>query len=247
MRSLQLREDLEKLLEDMPEEEDWYYGGAVRLEGRALLQKGATLEEDRKTLETEAAVKIHKISADRDEHVKEREEELEREKLAFHSRLAQQNDRIDLDIELRRAELEQTKVVKKKEFQLAERAAAEEFGAAPTDLIQDHRNQLLDIDDQIISEKLRMENYRDSEAAEARTMFDRSQMIKRTEMERRKAIAGENIARIREDVATKVKDAETDWQGDANRWLTLAKRKVAVKKREDEEAREGKRKRKGGV
>lgn len=216
------------------------------MEGRALLNKGQALEEDRRTLETEAAVKIHKIEADRDEHTREREEELEREKKTFEARIAQQSDRINLDIELRRAELEQTKVMRKKEFQQVEKAAQEELGAAPTELMQSHRNQLIEIDDLIISEKFRMEKYRDDEEAEARTMFARSQLIKRTEMERRKAMAGENIARIREEVAGRVKSAEAEWQGGAARWLTMAKRKVQVKKKEDEDAREGKRKRKGG-
>ena len=43
-------------------------------------------------------------------------------------------------------------------------------------------------------------------------MFDRAEAIKMAEMERRKAMASENIARIRMEVAQKVRAAEAEWQ-----------------------------------
>jgi hypothetical protein len=245
LRSVTLREDLDKILEQMPEEEDWYYSGAVRLEGRDLLKKGQQLEDDRKVLETEAAVKIHKIEQDRDELIATRESELARERRAFEAKVAQQGDRIMLDIEVRRAELEKTKEIKRKEFQAIEKAAQAELGAAPTEMIQNHLNQLIDIDDMITSEKDRLLNFRSSEENEARIMFERAQLIKKAEVERRRALASENIARIREELAARVKLAESQWQAKASKWLVMAKRKVEVKKREDEEARAGKRKRGG--
>jgi type I restriction-modification system DNA methylase subunit len=112
-------------------------------------------------------------------------------------------------------------------------------------MIQNHRNQLIDIDDMITSEKDRLLNFRSSEENEARIMFERAQLIKKAEVERRRALASENIARIREELAARVKLAESQWQAKASKWLVMAKRKVEVKKREDEEARAGKRKRGG--
>lgn len=245
MRSETFRADLDTLLTMMPEEDDWFFGAAMRLEGRDLLKRGSDLEDDRRTLEAEAAVKIHKIETDAANHVIERTDELERERKLFATKLAQQNDRISLDIEVRRAELEKLKETRKKEFQAEERKAREELGAAPTDMIQDHRNQLLAIDELMNSEQTNTEKYRGEEEKQARVMFDRAELIKRSEMERRKAVAGENIARIRQEVAVKVKAAESEWQGLAAKWLSVARRKVQVKKKEDEDAKAGKRKRKG--
>jgi hypothetical protein len=65
-------------------------------------------------------------------------------------------------------------------------------------------------------------------------------------MERRRAMASENVSRIRQEVAGKVRASEAEWQGRTGKWLAQARRKVLVKKKEDEEARGGKRKRKGG-
>lgn len=77
-------------------------------------------------------------------------------------------------------------------------------------------------------------------------MFDRAEKIKIAEMERRKAMASENIARIRQEVAQKVRASEAAWQVTAAKWLSVARRKVQVKAKEDEDARAGRRKRKGG-
>ena len=74
-------------------------------------------------------------------------------------------------------------------------------------------------------------------------MFDRAEQTKLGEVERRKTAAGDNIARIREDVAVKVRAAEYEWQTRASKWLVMAKRKVAVKKKEDEDAKAGKKNR----
>ena len=113
-------------------------------------------------------------------------------------------------------------------------------------MTQSHRNQLIAIDDLMISERSRLETYRDDETSEATIMFERSQAVKRAETERRKAAAGDNVARIRLDVSKKVKSFEFEWQGHAAKWLQVAKRKVAVKKKDDDDARMGKKKKKGG-
>jgi len=245
-RSQTLREELEATLAQMPEEDDWYFSAAVRLEGRDLMKRGNDLEEDRKTLEAEASVKIYKINNDLAEYLEEREAEKARERKVFEAKLAQQNDRINLDMDLRDEELLKTKEAKKKEFSEIEKKAREEQGAAPTEMIQAHRQVLLSIDELMASERRNTEAYRSDEERQARIMFDRAEAIKLGDIERRKAVAHENCARIRLEVATRAKAAEAEWQQRTNRWLVVGRRKVLVKKKEDEDAKAGKKKRKGG-
>jgi len=47
-RSEQLKTDLADLLTKMPEEDDWYFGAAMRMEGQELLRLAIDLQEDRK-------------------------------------------------------------------------------------------------------------------------------------------------------------------------------------------------------
>jgi hypothetical protein len=82
----------------MPPSDDWFYG-SLRLEGADLSKRANSLGDDRKTLEAEAAVKIYKIQNDLNNHVKEREDELNRENKLFQAKVSQQIDRINWDIE----------------------------------------------------------------------------------------------------------------------------------------------------
>merc|ERR1712023_270106 len=95
-----------------------------------------------------------------------------------NGKIAQQIDRINLDVELRQEELEKHKEEKKAEFKAIEKKAREELGAAPTEMTQSHRNQLIAIDELMISERTRLEKYRDEETGEAQVMFERSQAKK---------------------------------------------------------------------
>jgi hypothetical protein len=212
-RSETLRVDLDNTLSNMPEEDDWYFGASLRLEGKDLDKRGKNMDDDRKTLEAEAAVKIYKIENDLVQHLKEREDELVRERRLFDSKLVQQGDRITLDIDLRLEELTKLRETKMKEFKQVEKKAAEEQGAAPTEMKQNHRNQILAIEELMSTERERMEKFRESEAEEAEIMFSRAEKIKRGEMERRKAIAGDNVARIRLEVSRKIRNRELEWQG----------------------------------
>ncbi len=52
-------------------------------------------------------------------------------------------------------------------------------------MIQDHRNQLIAIDELVVSKQTNTLKYREDEEAQAKIMFTRAENIKRAEMERR--------------------------------------------------------------
>lgn len=244
-KSGKIRDTLSQTLGDMPEEDDWYYGAGLRLEGSHLLARGRALDEDRRTLEAEASVKINKISSDLEQYTQDREEELHRERDAFELKLAQQADRTALDIEIRHAELQRLRESKAVEFAQVEKQAKMELGAAPTEMTQSHRNQLLAIEELMVTEREKAEGQMAFDQGEARVMFDRAEKIKLNDLTNRKIFSGTNIARIRETVAKKVHSSELEWQQMSGKWLTIAQKKVEIKKKEDAEARKGKRARKG--
>lgn len=244
-KSGSIRETLETTLGDMPEEDDWYFGSGLRMEGQHLLQRGVALDDDRRTLEAEAAVKINRIQIDLENYMKARDEELHRERNAFELKLAQQVDRTELDMEIRHAELQRLRESKAVEFAQIEKQAKMELGAAPTEMTQSHRNQLNAIDQQMVDEKETALAKMNFDQSEARVMFDRAEKIKINDLTNRKIFAGTNTARIRDEVAGKVKTAEAEWQGLSSKWLAVATKKVQVKKKEDSDARATRRKRAG--
>ena len=76
-------------------------------------------------------------------------------------------------------------------------------------------------------------------------MFETQIAVKIADINRRNTMAGENIARIRLEVSEKVRRAEIAWQSDASKWVSISRKKVQVKKREDQESNKSKRKKRG--
>merc|ERR1719198_1443939 len=94
-------------------------------------------------------------------------------------------------------------------------------------MTQSHRNQLIDIETQMVTERERAEGQMAFDQGEARVMFDRAEKIKLIELTNRKIFAGNNTARIRETVAKKAHAAELEWQQMSSKWLTIGQRAVA--------------------
>lgn len=70
MKSEIIREDLVFVLGQMKPEDDWFYTAAARAEGHSYLSRAKDLEDEKKLLESEAAVKINKINEDLYRYVK---------------------------------------------------------------------------------------------------------------------------------------------------------------------------------
>merc|ERR1712139_168052 len=122
-------------------------------------------------------------------YTKARMEEVEIERAAFEGKIAQTNDRINLDIEIRTAELERLKASKSSEFIELEKKAKMELGAAPTEMTQSHRNELIDLDYLIESERTTAENIRDSNEKESR-IIETQTAVKIGDINRRTTMAG---------------------------------------------------------
>ena len=119
-------------------------------------------------------------------------------------------------------------------------------GAAPTELQQQHREILGALDSQMFAERKAAQEKGDNDEKLAVIQFKRTEDIQLAEIERRKEIAAENILRITDALTQKMKSKEHEWQLLSIRWLSTARRKVAIKLREDENAKAGKKKRTGG-
>ena len=204
-RSENIRTDLKDSLEDMPEQDDWYFGGEMRVEGDQLLTRGLDLSNDRKTLEAEATIKIRKVEADLAEFLAKKVDKMKREREQFELKIAEGNDASALKIETRAAELEKAKQDKRKEFDGKEKTARDEMGAAPTEMVQGHRSHIAELDAQARAETKRARDKRSAEVAVARTNFDRGESLQKDEVSHRKGLARDNLDRIRTELAGRIK------------------------------------------
>ena len=114
-----------------------------------------------------------------------------------------------------------------------------------SDMMKEHRGQLMDLENLIETERSSAVNTRDANEKEMRDMFETQAQVKIGDINRRTTMAGDNIVRIREEVAAKTRKAEISWQVESSKWTTVASKKVEVKKREDADANKNKRKKRG--
>lgn len=83
----------------MPEQDDWYFGGEMRVEGKQLFTRGLDLS----TLEAEATIKIRKVEADLTEFLEKKADKMKREREQFELKISEGNDASALKIETRAA------------------------------------------------------------------------------------------------------------------------------------------------
>lgn len=102
------------------------------------------------------------------------------------------------------------------------------------------------LDSQMFAERKLAQEKGDNDEKMAVVQFKRTEEIQLAEIQRRKEIAEENVLRITDALTQKMKGKELEWQLLSVRWLSLSRRKVAVKQKEDEVAKAGKKKRTGG-
>jgi len=238
-----LRRDCEACLEDMPAEDEWFYGADLRFEGRQVLTRGDSLRADQLTLEAEAAVRVRRIEADFQRFEAETRVTIDEARYAFEERLRKLSEGADRTLEIRTRELERTKEVRRGECDAAEQRERDEEGAASAATLATHREILESLDDEIRSLRGAVETERKNYEGAQRNVFDRHEGLQQQVISDRRISAITNIRQIRKETQSKIRSDEGKWQNDAARWLGTGRRKVELKQREDADVTAAKRRR----
>ena len=138
-------------------------------------------------------------------------------KSAFEAKMAQEADKINLEIEMRTRELQRNKEEKRQEFEEEEARAREEEGAVSTEMITAHSKELDDMEDLIRTTQQRMEKARAEAEAKERVYFDQAEKLQKQVIVDRRILAVSNIRRIRKEALAKIRTSESEWQGRAAR------------------------------
>ncbi|CAM9426180.1 unnamed protein product, partial [Ectocarpus fasciculatus] len=243
-RGEKLREDVHSTAALMPPEDDWFFGAELRLEGQALMDVGQSIEDDRRALEAEGAVKIRKIEVDFEHFEKTTRADMEKDRKAFEHKINVESDAVNTEVELRTRELLRLRDVKQQEQNVVETRLKEDEGGVPSAVAEAHRKQLEDMDDVVRKEQQAREKKWSEEEASMRSQFEQREALTEQTVVDRKVLAGNNIIRINKETRQKIKGTETEWQGRASKWLATARRKVELKQTEDaEDAERAKRRR----
>mmetsp|Transcript_751 Transcript_751/g.1598 ORF Transcript_751/g.1598 Transcript_751/m.1598 type:complete len:1761 (+) Transcript_751:28-5310(+) len=243
-RGDELREGVMNHVSRMPEEDDWFFGAALRIEGMNLQEDGSQLMLDRRSLEADEAVKVRKIQVDYVDFEKEKQKVIDDDRRQFEQKMAEAADRVQIEVELRTRELNRLKEERKKENDITEQTAREEEGAVSSEMMEAHRNSIIEIEELIANEQTRAEMAHAKVEAAERAVYDRKEQLAVQTITDRRIMAADNVQRIQRETMAKIKSEESNWQSRASRWLGVARRKVELKEIEDAEQQTQKRRRK---
>jgi len=235
-RGEELRAAVMTVIDRMPEEDDWYFGANLRIEGANLREEGMQLMLDRKSLEADEAVKIRKIEVDYNDFEKLKQGVVDKDRHDFEQKMAEASDRVQIEVELRTRELNRLKEERKRDNEEAEQKAREEEGAVSSEMMEKHRNSIIEIEELIDNEQTRAESEHAKIEAKERAIFDKKEGLMIQSITDRRIMAAGNVQRIKKETMSKIKTDESNWQQRAARWLGQARRKVDLKELEDAEA-----------
>merc|ERR1711871_1880312 len=150
----------------------------------------------------------------------------------------------DEAVKVRKIQVDYVDFEKKKEKDITEQTAREEEGAVSSEMMEAHRNSIIEIEELIDGEQTRAEMEHAKVEATERAVFDRKETLAIQTVTDRRIMAADNVQRIQRDTLAKIRNEETSWQQRAARWTGVARRKVDLKEVEDAEQQTAKRRRK---
>ena len=162
------------------------------------------------------------------------EVEIENEKKIYELKVTQHKKDADDEMDKRMKEIEATRDAKKAEFDEQQKQAEVKFGFVPPDMIQSHTKRLVDYDEQIKLEKIKMLRKHENEVRENQAVYDKLQNFRKNEIERKKAQATEKTNSIQNELSLRIRGNESEWQINTLKWNTIARKKVESKLNEDE-------------
>merc|ERR1712227_788957 len=139
-------------------------------------------------------------------------DDIDRDRQKFEDMVSEYNSQTRRSIAERVAELERFKENKRVQLSLREKRAKEELGAASSEMQEEHRQILNDLEDQIANEQQIAEDKRAAWESEQRLFFDQKEKLKLQVVIDRKMAATDNILRLKKDVSDRTKQQEQEWQ-----------------------------------
>jgi hypothetical protein len=231
-KGLKLRTDVVETLGQMPEEDDWYFGSEMRLQGESLVEEGQGLDAQRRQLEAEASVSVGEIEQRLEEFVREKQDMIAAEKEAVMEKAKAGRSKAVEAAESRMQELKLERMRREAGFKAEEDKLN---GDAKTAAIDRHRAELGSLDAAIRSEQQRQLNIVESKAGVVEDELTQKQAKREFAIADRKEAAAKKIAALREDVDIQMKHREVGWQQRSMGWIVKGQGKISAKKAADAE------------
>jgi len=238
-----LRKELSELVGQIHEDDDWYYGAEMRLDGISIQKEGREIYDARKSKEEEARAQKSRVESEFEDISLEMRRVLEAKNVALDKLMQDEETSAMKDADARVRELTKVKQDKASAFKLEEKNAS---FADRARLAKEHRDQLKALDDAIENEKRKQMKKVEERLGKKRDALRQEIAVKEKQLAAKKRVKDKQLLSIDEAMIKEAKPIERKWQSRSMVWMEKARRKILMKKQEDEakaklEASRGKR------
>eukprot|EP00945_MAST-04E_sp_MAST-4E-sp1_P006724 g6724.t1 len=225
-----IRKELKRVSGLVTEEDDWFYGSELRLQGVALKQEGAELDETRRQLTADANSKSREVRDELEEFENEKNRQMEEEIAEIQEKMNLARQKAMEKAEERIQEITRNKTRKAALYEKEEKLAPPEDR---TKLVAQHKIELKKLDEAVASERAKQSEILAKAEMAGKDDLSSKQTKRDQALKDKRDIVERKCKQLLETVEESMKGRERDWQNRVNGWVLKAQRKIKSKEADD--------------
>ena len=225
-----IRKELKRVSGLVTEEDDWFYGSELRLQGVTLKQEGAELDETRRQLTADANSKSREVRDELEEFENEKNRQMEEEIAEIQEKMNLARQKAMEKAEERIQEITRNKTRKAALYEKEEKLAPPEDR---TKLVAQHKIELKKLDEAVASERAKQSEILAKAEMAGKDDLSSKQTKRDQALKDKRDIVERKCKQLLETVEESMKGRERDWQNRVNGWVLKAQRKIKSKEADD--------------
>jgi hypothetical protein len=226
-KAQQVRKELELVLAEINEEDDWFFGAEFRIEGQSLKAQGATLADEIKALSQDAEVQVAAVEAEHDKLRIETNQQIEALSAEFEELAQKQKVVAIAAAEERIIDMQRLLDDRKQEFARNKKAGLS--ASERTEVLRKHTEETDQIEANIAAERDRQITKMEETLRPKRDALREETAKLKMALATKKREADDRVMAIMSDLAARTTPKEVRWERAAVVFTDKAKRKLDAK------------------
>ena len=225
-----IMDDLEDVLEEMPEELDWFFTTDVRLRGEKLVQQGLELAAERKKVEIEEDSKVRAVEFENKQFKKRKDQEVDEAREDMERAMANLRQSTSIMADERIAELTR----KKKDMEMDWKSTEDDLRPEEKkEAFHKHHADMAAIDASIQRVRDMRERKLEEEETKLRNNISEMKTNNAKVLREREQASHRKVTAIHMEYMARIREMESQWRESSRKWARDGKRKIEAKAVED--------------
>jgi len=226
-----MKVDLERTMQHLGEEHDWFYGTELRLTGASLREEGAALHEKRRQLTADARAAARTLEDELKEFELEKEAQTQAQIVQIEEQMKADRAKLLEKAEMRIQEITRDKTRKATLFEKELKLAAPEDRGA---LQKQQKAELKQLDSMIEQERAKQAEAIEKRLEAGRDDLGAKQRKREQALQDKREVVARKVKDLYEGVDESMRKEEKMWLNRGAGWIHKAQRKIKAKAEDDE-------------